>query len=677
MKKLLTPSRTLAAQILLGFWGCASAQSLGSPSAETLLGRPLEMSVPARFDPADKGDECVHADVFFGENRLRSDRVRTSVTGTDQHRRIRIETDVPIDEPVVTVSVRAGCRNTITRNYTLLPEYPSDRLLAAAEARQAMAQAVPVTPLRLATSTATAPRSVVRREATERAPAELRETAAAVASSARAPFRKEAGAVRGPRLRLEPIDGTDTTALRVSPRLSEPSGDPAQRATAALLWKAINADPQELMQATAMLQKLEGELAQLRLSSAQTRAEMAALRKRLDEAQPWYASAAMVQGLLLLLLAGGAAAGVLWWRSRGVTGGLSPWYQPEPEEQARAAAEPVLADQVDVVTEVAPQPAAPARRAPLFQPRPLAVPDVAVPATAIASRPAAAPQAAPVDFEVPPAALPRRASDGVLRVETLAATFEEVEFLSSLGLGSDAMDVLKAYLQDSGSPAPLAFFELMRLCDAAGDAPAVATVRRRYTHAFGVDAPRLEQLTAPLGLEGVTDLSQRISAAWGTADALDLIEQALFKVPAPGTALTLQAGRDLLCLYDLAMALLTEAASTPGSANDASVHPLAPWAHAEDAHSAHALAESAAEARGGHQFGIDIDLSASMPEPLPESTADSRNAPLEFELEPLMAASFQAQREQEAARAKAATDQDHEDAFSAVMASERLPVSRF
>src|SRR5437763_6728327 len=138
MKTLLTPS-TIMAAVLLAWGSGAQAQSLGTPVAEALLGQKLEMTVPARFGTEDNGNECVQAHVCYVETPITANRVRATVIGSPDQLRIRIESDTPIDEPVVTVSVRAGCRNTITRNYTLLPQYPTEGLLAAVDARATLA----------------------------------------------------------------------------------------------------------------------------------------------------------------------------------------------------------------------------------------------------------------------------------------------------------------------------------------------------------------------------------------------------------------------------------------------------------------------------------------------------------------------------------------------------------
>jgi hypothetical protein len=219
------------------------------------------------------------------------------------------------------------------------------------------------------------------------------------------------------------------------------------------------------------------------------------------------------------------------------------------------------------------------------------------------------------------------------------------------------MDILKTYLEDAGAPAPVAFFELMRLYVHTDDAASLVSVRKRYQQVFGVEAPKFDQITAPLGIEAFPDLAMRVTRAWRTPQVLDQIEQYLFAVPQPGRAFSLQAGRELLFLHDLAMALLTDA--TP--ADDAEAHALAPWASAENPAQARMAAERAAEVSGGHNFALDFDLSAQ-PEELPPSQQHTRNP------NPLPA------RKPEP---EAGLDTG-EDAFSAAVSREnRRPTTRF
>jgi hypothetical protein len=685
MKNLLTLSRTLAVPLAVACCPGVFAQSLGTPAADLWLGHPLRMTVPARFIEGDGGGECVNADVFYGENRLQSNRVRASVVGPQDNRQVRIEADLPIDEPVVTVSLRAGCRNSVTRSYTLLPDIASESVLTAMMRAQAPSLVTaPALPLRLATAAAAATRVRAvrpeRAQAGESAPAHIR--SAALKSGEEAPVRATHALFKRPaagtsHLRIEPIDTNPQALLRVTATLADPRGDASRRATAALLWQAINADPQELLRTSAMLQKLDGDLAQLRQTAGATRAEMAALRQRIEQRQeqPWYASPLTAQVLALLVLSAAAAAGAFWWRTRGLVRAPQPWYEHGSVAPVAPAAVAAVAVASAVVGE---QPvAAPQER----RTEPLPVPGTKAPAAwpvvsadaataATGVTPAAAAPAASagmIDFELP--ASVARASSGVLRVETLAATFEEVEFLSSLGLSADAMDVLTAYLQDCSNPAPLAYFEFMRLCDQAEDPQALATVRRRYGRAFGVPAPTLEQVTAATGVDSLAPLSARITRAWGRPEALDLIEEALFTVPTAEAMLTVQAGRELLCLHDLAVAMIAEAGAAQAAAQTADAHPLAPWANAEDPAAAEALAQAMADADGGRHFALDVDLDAG-PEPLPEK----EEVPLEIELElaPLISEVQAATRREAAARAQT----EAEDAFSAAVALERAPSTR-
>jgi pilus assembly protein FimV len=130
MKKLLTHGPSLAGTALLTCMAGAYAQSLGEPAAELWIGMPLEVTIPARFASADSRDTCVHAEVFYGDTALAPSQVRTTMLGTDEHRRVRITADRIVDEPLVKVSLRAGCASTVTRSYTLLPDMPSEAVLA-------------------------------------------------------------------------------------------------------------------------------------------------------------------------------------------------------------------------------------------------------------------------------------------------------------------------------------------------------------------------------------------------------------------------------------------------------------------------------------------------------------------------------------------------------------------
>lgn len=670
MKNLLTPSRTLATCLLLGLGvGGAAAQTLGPVRADAWIGRPLDITVPATFVADDARSECVHADVFFGDQKLPSGQVRASVIGAPQQRRVRVETNAPIDEPVVTVAVRAGCGSTVSRSYTLLPDVPSEAVLAALAGRSAQPGGVMSTTLATAPSAplALAPARLstqVAGAAPARMPALRPAVARAPEAAPRArPIRvaRLQEAATGPaKLKLENWEPDAQTMLRVTSYLGQPAQDSAARATAALLWQAINADPTELLRTAASIQKLEGELAQLRQAAGQTRADMAALRQRLDSPPTPLASTRLAQFLALLLLLAGGTAGYLWWRNQRA-GAVPTSWSGAPLDSSLDSVLPPQAIAPQPLEQPAPQAFAPVAEKSAAQPL--------AGAGAAGALPAAAPQepaaARPTRPAGPAPVRPNRAEAAtMLRVETLAATFEEVEFLCSLGLWNDAMDVLKTYLEDSNAPAPLAFFELMRLSVNTDDAAMLVAVRKRYAQVYGKDAPKFEQINSPLGLESFPELASRVTRAWGTPEALDLIELSLFTVPPAGKAISLQAGRDLLCLHDLAMALVRD--SGGDQASEADGHALAPWANLEDPQQAAAAVQGAAESVGGYRFALDLDLGAAA-----EELPDSQPA----ELDSGLMREFESLRNAQAAQAARVTGPaplaEDEDAFSAVMASEK------
>lgn len=626
MKDFLTPRRSLAVAILLGATVSAAAQSLGAPWAELFIGRPLDLSVPARLGAGDARDDCVRADVFYGDQRLPASQVRTRITGPDNDRRIHVTAEAPIDEPMVTVALRAGCSSTVTRNYTLLPEAPSAAVLASSATRAAGAAPVAVAAL---------PPQRTTQRAQQRPAAQKQ----AVAARARATAKPQAANdnMGKPRLRLEMWEPEPQALLRTSVQLTEPAQDLARRASAAMLWRALNADPAEILRTGAQLQQLEKDVAQLRITAQQTSADLAVVRERLETPQA-QGLAQAVQFLMVLLVAAAAGASYYWYRSARTARAAAAWYEPHGEDAPPAAVQEPGAAAPAAFTVVQPQAAA------------QAAPGQPVPV------PAADPVAAgPVEFEPPEDLHP--AHRLTLRVETLAATFEEVEFLSSLGLWGDAKDVLKAYLEDSVAPAPLAFFELMRLCVQTDDSAALAAVRRRYLQFFGAEAPPFERLAAPLGLESQPELSTRITRAWGKPQALELIEQSLFTVPPPGKVLSLQAGRDLIGLFALAHTLAADAEAAQAGAG----HELAPWAHSESPDLVPADADATDPGLG---LDLDLNVAAPLQAAAPEPVAQE----LDFELEPLLA-EFEAVRAQHAVDAAKEAEEEAE-AFSAAVASD-------
>jgi hypothetical protein len=561
----MTPVRIAMAALLLAAPLPAATQSLGSARAQAWVGRPLEVTIPARFE-GESGSECVHADVFYGSRRIDARHVQVSAQGAGDDARLRVLVDVPIDEPTVSLAVRTGCRSTMTRSYAVLANPPPVDPPVLARATPAVAGAVTVAVARPRAEPALARAAVATRVA-------------------------GAGKISALVRRPSPEGGDRPAVLRVSTALANPLGDPAQRAAAALLWQAFNAEPQEMMRTTAMLKSLESELATLRMTAGRTRADMVQARDRTGAATgPAQSGVRLSLALLIALGLGGAA--VLWRRGALRGAPVGHWSSvPTPPQEPAPALELTGPDD--------PPPEAAARH----QAGPAG--EGAAPLSAYASVAAAKARLA---AKVASARARADANLHIFRVDALASALQEAQFLRSLDFQSEAKAVLRAHLADARAPAPMAYYELMQLCGEGENAREIPLLRRRFHEQFKIVAPSKDELNAPGGLEDHPRLLERIASAWPTSRALDIIEQRLFADPESADyRITLEAWRDLIWLYDFAqhMQLSPAAGGEDGFIESAVV---APWAEAEPGVDSDPLNADVGRADND---AVDLDLNAA------------------------------------------------------------------
>ncbi len=106
----------------------STALNLGRVRGAALVGQPLDLTIQAQLAPDESASSlCVEADVFHADTRQDSNRVRVSVeAGQQQTANIRVTSSSPIDEPVVTIYLKAGCNQKITRRYVMLADVPTE-----------------------------------------------------------------------------------------------------------------------------------------------------------------------------------------------------------------------------------------------------------------------------------------------------------------------------------------------------------------------------------------------------------------------------------------------------------------------------------------------------------------------------------------------------------------------
>ncbi|HNK19430.1 MAG TPA: hypothetical protein PLG92_13775, partial [Piscinibacter sp.] len=121
----------LASTGLLSAAGDAQALGFGRSVNASHLGQPLNFAATVRLESDESlARECVTAEVLSGDFRVAPAAVRISVEPAPNpgERLVRVTTTTAIDEPVVTVTVTAGCQQRLSRNFVTLVDPPGINL---------------------------------------------------------------------------------------------------------------------------------------------------------------------------------------------------------------------------------------------------------------------------------------------------------------------------------------------------------------------------------------------------------------------------------------------------------------------------------------------------------------------------------------------------------------------
>lgn len=344
------PKRSLALLILLASLDI-QALTLGRIQGAALIGRPLMVSVAVQPDPGQAlNSACFEAEVFHGDTKQDASRVklRLETAASGQGSILRVSSDNPVNEPVVTVYLRAGCDQMISRRYVMLADIVSEQAVPAAPRVGAVPLVIPApapAPVPLASAGTAAGGSAgaapVARQSTTPARAQAEGAAPVAAPAAKRPS-KAAATRPAPTPRAAPVKPAAATA---SPAVS----DEKARAGRSAGQSRLRLDPLELLservatlesvtanapaEAAAReardaqrLDSLEASVKSLVALAARNEASLLALRVRLEQAQAERYNNPVVYLLLALLLASLVAIAYLLSRS-------SQRARQEPPEQ--------------------------------------------------------------------------------------------------------------------------------------------------------------------------------------------------------------------------------------------------------------------------------------------------------------------------------------------------------
>ena len=591
--------------ILLSTAVSAPAVTLGRHSGAALIGQPLDLQVQVMLSPGeDIATQCIQADVFYGDIQVTPNFVQVTprVAPGELTGIARVVSSLPVNEPIVTLSVRAGCGLPFTRRYVLLADLVSEPAVVATPAPQAaMPRPAPAAPVPApapapapvaaaspapAATPARPPAPVVR----ERPRAPIRPSKVPVAprpkpAAASAPAAPTTAApapvpatgatgagpsapAGAPRLRLDPPDLSAGTSPNAAPDAAAPAAAPAEPSP---LEAALSLANEESRRNAERLAALESEMARFREAQQRDQARVAELSAQLALAQDQRYSNWLVfllGGLLLVSLAALVALMRRQRRDAAIASDASRawWNGPDGEGEApprasrRAPLEPsapVPLDSVDVDLDVdsTPAPLAPAsRRAPTFG--------------------STLPPQERRDFA--PSALGGSRS---VAAEELFDIQQQADFFVSLGEDDQAINVLRNHLAESHEPSPLAYLDLFRLYHRLGRRAEYEALREEFNTVFNAGAPAFDRYAdSGRGLDAYESAFGRIQALWPQPRVLDLIERSLFRDAAEGDTevFDLEAYRELLMLHAIAKDIVQRESATlpPQEFRNTSMQPL-------------------------------------------------------------------------------------------------------
>lgn len=530
-----------------------------------------------------------------GGTRVEDRRVTVSLEpgGRPGQSRIRIRSTVPVEEPVVQVTVRAGCQASSSRQFVMLADMPAEVTTTPAMAAPAAMSGsspggadvapAPTTrqPARAAGEgsgsapstgasaapprriTAPRPRPAVAPEdgeprrpaARATAPAARRNTAAAPASAtpptavAPAPAAPPTGAPAasgGARLQLDSLDpaAVRNPALAASAATNPSVMDSAVSAALAAASAAANAE--ELQRANERMKALEATLAALRDQSVQNQRLLLEMRTELAEARDSRYFNPLVYALCLLLLLALIGLFMLWRVARRTA--QSTWWGDTVGKDDGAPVSPSgPASSAGTVGGSLAGAAAASGTGPF--------------GTAMTE---SAADAAP--DTMPPPAEDEGAPTRYVNTEELFDVQQQSDFFVSLGQHEQAIAVLSEHIADNPETSALAYLDLLRIFHTLDRREDYARVGQEFERAFNASVPAFEQFSETgRGLEHYGSALARIEAQWPRPGTLHLIEELVFRKP--GTrddeSFDLAAYRELLLLYSVAKEVIDPDSAPP------------------------------------------------------------------------------------------------------------------
>lgn len=554
------------------------ALTLGQIRGAAVFGQPLDVVVQIETDAGeDVTAQCFEVDVFYADVRQNAGQVQLVVESVARSKTasLRILSSTSVDEPVISLNVRSGCGQKLSRRYVLLadlphqaavqpslpvaaPFAPAPASVGSAAARMVVAGAF-VTPVPPGVTTASV-KSAAPRKRTKRD--EVKASAVATV----APSVKDKGRDRGrDKAKKEPSPGTPRLKLDPLELLSD---------RIANIGSFMTFEPSEdALLNIQRMKTLEAELKALRESAAKNERSLTDMKARLQQAEAERFSGVAVYGLMALVCLSLMMATWFWSRQRRSAWGASNAWSSVLDESAighgpqavagvtpRAAANHLAESPHDVeahADELGPPPSFDGQSVELGESIFSSLVNAGAPKAEAGHQPA-------VGSAGETAKLVRcLSSEAIIDVRRKAQQYADLRKFDQ------AIDTLERQIAESDEPNPFVYLDLLKLFHALGLRPEFQKLSQDFNLLFNGRVPAFALfMDEGKGLEDYPEALARISTLWPTPKVLEFIETCVFRDPwaAASEPFDLAALRELLFLHGVARYLVLAAVPAHGSA---------------------------------------------------------------------------------------------------------------
>lgn len=545
---------------LLSLPFCASALSLGEIRGVAWVGQALDLRVAVQLDESSRSDSsCFDVEVSYGELQQPAASVRVSLESPPQTAvsTIRIQSLNPVNEPVVSINLKAVCSAKTARRYVILADLPVNPASNTSAIGVALStSAITSHQVFSSVSSDSALSAIVAPIPRARTQSQILNRQSLVQPSARRPdnFRKSSAqsATRTPsgksRLSLDPLEPLELRFERIQQKLlihSTPIQLPELPADVLTQSLTQTLDAQSF-------KKLEEDVLSMQAQVIKSDQSMLMLRERLKQAESERYDNGFVYALLVFLIATLAYLAYLLRRQSQANSMIAEaWFESadaahtKPVKVVPVQSQPAPVVQVDAVN------VSEAAKSTDFShvdldnllPFPQAV--------------GAVPELADEITET----LKNKSMNGsekksqINKPITKTDPRQHADFLVSLGQTEVAIEILNSAIHDDEKINPMLYLDLLKIYHSMGMRDDFRVLSDRFGQLFKARVPDYAGFRSEgKDLTSYEEVVAQISFYWFSPQVVDVINTFIYADPSAENEeiVDLQAFRDLLLLRAVA-----------------------------------------------------------------------------------------------------------------------------